>query len=116
MGMGQNRKQPYATKRQAHMKRTVFTAIWMAVVLVTVKSSLLLSQETNQQNQNSAEQEILKLEQEWYEAFLRTDTDTMNRLEADDFLIMTGTTATPGTKERQLANIRARSASARQRM
>ena len=83
----------------------------MAVVLATVKSSLIFSQETNQKNQSSAEQEILTLEKEWYDAFLRTDTDAMNRIEANDFLIITGTTETPVTKERQLANIRARSES-----
>ena len=98
------------------MKRTVFTAILVAVVLVTVTSSLTFSQETNKENQRSAEQELLKLEKEWYDAFLRTDTDAMNCIEADDFIVITGMTEAPVTKERQLANIRARSESMRKPM
>ena len=53
------------------MKRTIFTAILVAVVLVTVTSSLTYSQETNKENQRRAEQELLTLEKEWYDAFLR---------------------------------------------
>jgi ketosteroid isomerase-like protein len=68
------------------------------------------------ERESGAEQEILKLEKEWYDAFLRTDVDTMDRIEADDFIIITATTEVPVTKERQLANIRARSESARKRM
>jgi len=98
------------------MKRTVCTALLVAVVLVTITSSLTCSQETNKENQSSTEQEIVKLEQEWYDAFLRTDIDALNRLEADDFIVMTGMTEAPVTKERQLANIRARSESMRKRM
>jgi len=40
----------------------------------------------------------------------------MNRIEADDFIVITGMTEAPVTKERQLANIRARSESLRKRM
>src|SRR6266498_389539 len=98
------------------MKRTIFTAILMAVVLATVKPSLTFSQETNKKSQSSVEQEILKLEKEWYDAFLRTDVTAMSRIEADDFIIITRITEAPVTKERQLANIRARSESARKRM
>jgi ketosteroid isomerase-like protein len=98
------------------MKRAVFTAIVMAVVLATLKPSLTFSQEANKKNQNSAEQELLKLEQEWYDAFLRTDTEAMNRIEADDFIVITGMSEAPVTKERQLANIRARSEAVRKRM
>lgn len=99
------------------MKRTFFTVILIAVGLVAaIKPTLAFGKETKTKNQSSAEQEILKLEKEWYDAFLGADIDTLNRIEADDFIVITRETPVPGGKKMQLAIIKGLNETAKKRM
>ncbi|HEX4945345.1 MAG TPA: nuclear transport factor 2 family protein [Blastocatellia bacterium] len=98
------------------MKHTLFTVALLAVGLVAALSSLGLSQKADQKRQNSIEQEILKLEKEWFEAYYKSDADIVNRIEADDYVVSTGTSGEFVPKERQIARIRTRDEATRKRM
>jgi ketosteroid isomerase-like protein len=51
----------------------------------------------------AAEQEIMKIRRDWYDAFFRGDTATMNRIETDDFVVVSD--SGPHNKKSQLAGI-----------
>jgi ketosteroid isomerase-like protein len=64
---------------------------------VSVLSVMSLSAQSPEAKPTSeAEQEVLKIEAEWYRAYLQSDSATMNRLEAEDFMVMTS--AMPSTQ------------------
>jgi len=93
------------------MRRTLNIRTLIVVALVAAMPPAALGQQVKKEGEktNNVEQQILSLEKEWYDAFFRSDADTMSRIEADDFIIITGGTKTPLRKEQQLANIRGRS-------
>ena len=54
------------------------------VVLTSLASLIVLGQAEKSRNTNaSSEQEITKVRDEWYEAYFRGDTVTMDRLETE---------------------------------
>jgi hypothetical protein len=55
----------------------------------------------------TAEQKIIKIRRDWYEAFFRGDTATMNRIETDDFVVVSD--SGPENKKSQLAGYREQS-------
>ncbi len=92
------------------MTRTLNIRTLIAVALVAAMLPVALGQEVKKEGEKTnVEQQILSLEKEWYDAFFRSDADTMSRIEADDFIIITGGTKAPLRKEQQLASIRGRS-------
>jgi ketosteroid isomerase-like protein len=97
------------------MKHTGFSMVLLAISLVTVMPCLSFSQKTNPKGQNSIEQEILNLEKEWFEAYQKSDADTVNRIEAEDFIVFTATGGT-FTKETQILSIRNRDEARRKQM
>jgi ketosteroid isomerase-like protein len=44
-----------------------------------------------QPSKSAQEQELLKVEAEWYKAYLQSDSATMNRLEGEDMIVITPT-------------------------
>jgi len=92
------------------MTRRLNIRTLIAVALVAAMLPVALGQEVKKEGEKTnVEQQILSLEKEWYDAFFRSDADTMSRIEADDFIIITGGTKAPLRKEQQLASIRGRS-------
>lgn len=94
------------------MRRTLNIRTVIVVALVAAMLPVVLGQEVKKEGEkthNNVEGQILSLEKEWYDAFFRSDADTMSRIEADDFIIITGGTKAPLRKEQQLASIRGRS-------
>lgn len=85
--------------------------IFSLVALTLVLSGLAVAQ-TNKK----VEEEVLKLEKEWFEAYLRSDVDTVDRIEADDFLVITATSQGYSPKERQMSGIRSRTEAVRKRL
>jgi ketosteroid isomerase-like protein len=55
---------------------------------------------------SSTEQEIMKLSREWYDAYFRGDTATLERVEASDFIVMSDRVTQ--TKQEQVAGIQGR--------
>lgn len=98
------------------MKHTVALIILLAIGIAAIIPSASFSQGTNSKGQNSIEQEILNLEKEWFEAYQKSDADTVDRIEADDFTVVTATSGAFGTKETQIPNIRNRDETMRKRM
>ncbi len=98
------------------MKNTFFSLILLAVGVVAAIPSPSFSQKTKPKGQNSIEQEILKLEKEWFEAYNKTDANTVDRIEADDYILASRTRGEFGTKETQIPNIRNRDEATRKRM
>lgn len=88
------------------MNRICITTMLIAVSLVTVTNALILGQKADKKRQYNVEQEILKLEKEWIDAYFRWDIDALNRIEADDFHVLHSGANIPRTKEEQLAIIK----------
>ena len=58
------------------------------LVLAVATSSLALSQTVNNNRSGNSEQEILKVRDEWYDAYFRGDTAMMKRIETSDFVVI----------------------------
>ena len=43
-------------------------------------------------DQSAAEKELLKIENEWFQAYFHSDAATMNRIEGEDCVVITGST------------------------
>jgi uncharacterized protein (TIGR02246 family) len=93
------------------MKRIVFALAFALTLTVS-----LLAQASNSKAQSSVEQEIMKLEKEWFDAYLRSDVETVNRIEADDFVVISRTSGAIGAKQSQLTNIRNRTEETKKRL
>ena len=63
------------------MKPTLAVAVLVAAI-----SSLALGQTADKQGKGSAEQTVMQLEHEWYEASLKNDTATLDKIIADDWV------------------------------
>lgn len=88
----------------------------MKRILSVVTLTLVLSGVAIAQTNKKVEDEILKLEKEWFEAYLKSDADAVDRIEADDFTVVTTTSGAFGSKERQVASIRTRDEATRKRL
>lgn len=66
--------------------------IIIAVLLVTMTSLLALGQASDKQKSRNAkvEQELIKLEEEWHNAYLRRDTEPLERILADEYIAVSG--------------------------
>ena len=95
--------------------RAVFTLVCWAMVLVGACAPAAPNS-PSPTVAGDAERELLALEQQWYDAYLRGDVAALERIEAGDFLLVTGDDSVPGTKAQQLQNIGNRTAETRQRL
>jgi ketosteroid isomerase-like protein len=74
------------------------------LILAFLGSLLILGQASAQKDQSgSAEQEITRIRRDWYNAFFRGDTATMNRIETDNFVVVSDRGSR--NKRQQLAGI-----------
>jgi ketosteroid isomerase-like protein len=77
---------------------------------------LMLSSLVLGQNNKQVEDEILKLEKEWMDAFFHADIEAMNRIEADDYYVLHSGTQIPRTKAEQLTIIKSWTEDAKKQM
>lgn len=77
---------------------------FVTLVAVFVCAPLVVAQNTGR---SKTEQELIRLEDEWYKAYLNSDAETMNRIEGEDMIVITSTINTaelrPTQKKRSFA-------------
>ena len=76
----------------------------LLTALTSLAAPMVFGQVTAKKDHGvTAEQEIIKIRRDWYDAFFRGDTATMNRIETDDFVVVSD--RGPQNKKSQLAGI-----------
>lgn len=87
------------------MKRTLVTVVlWMATFSVVVGQSKRNGEESPRVQPGRIEQQLIDVEKEWNEAYRRKDVAVLNRILADDIIIIYGD-GTRATKSEDIASI-----------
>ena len=64
-------------------------SVLLVLIMTVLGPHLVLGQAPAKKDQSgSAEEEIMRIRRDWYNAFFRGDTATMNRIETDDFIVV----------------------------
>jgi hypothetical protein len=78
----QNSTQVVAT---SNLRRNDTMQLGRTILIAIAFSAVALAAD-----QSAAEKELLKIESEWFQAYFHADAATMNRIEGEDCLVITG--------------------------